>query len=303
LNAEEAKHILGGQANVWCEWIPTEARAEYMIWPRMAAMAEVLWSPKKGRDTNEFLGRMSSIFPRLDRLDTSYYLPAPRVAMAALLFSKSARVAAIQDKGMPGRLHYSLDGAVPTANSPIYTGPITVTKLANVKFAYLTKTGKPGEVAEVDCRPVHLERVANPKPGLKFAYYDGEWEKVPDFTKLKPASTGRTGGVGLTMHHEAENFAVHLSGYFKAAKEGVYDFGLSSDDGSLLKVGGALVVDNDGPHGNSEKRGKIWLPKGWHKIEIGFYQGGGAFALSLNVQTPGAGQPVAAEKFVYTEGR
>ncbi|MFI5386763.1 MAG: beta-N-acetylhexosaminidase, partial [Fimbriimonadales bacterium] len=66
LTPDEAKHVLGGQANVWCEMIPTEARCEYMIWPRMAAMAEVLWSPKAIRDTDEFLRRLSGLVSRLD---------------------------------------------------------------------------------------------------------------------------------------------------------------------------------------------------------------------------------------------
>ncbi|MFP4471610.1 MAG: beta-N-acetylhexosaminidase, partial [Bacteroidales bacterium] len=47
LNAEEAKHILGGQGNVWTEYIPSPEHAEYMSTPRMTALAEVLWSPKE----------------------------------------------------------------------------------------------------------------------------------------------------------------------------------------------------------------------------------------------------------------
>src|SRR5258708_10733824 len=73
LNADEAKHILGGQANIWCEGIPTTQRVEYMIWPRMAAMAEVLWSPKPAeprvagsQDTAEFMGRIAALVNRLD---------------------------------------------------------------------------------------------------------------------------------------------------------------------------------------------------------------------------------------------
>ena len=301
LNALEAKHVLGGQANVWTEWIPTEARAEYMIFPRVTAMSEVLWSPTKGRDINEFLPRMSSIFPRLDRLNTSYYLPAPRVATTAVLFRKKAKVEAIVDRAMPGKLRYTLDGSVPTAKSAAYAHPITISRPSNIKFAYVTAAGKNGEIAGVDCRPAVPEKVINPRHGWSAAYYEGTWNKVPNFKTIKPVGTATLHQLGLGLRKRDENFAVNLKGYFKADKDGVYDFGLSSDDGSWLKVGGALAVDNDGPHGNSEKNGKIWLPKGWHKIEVGFYQGSGAFALTIEVKAPNSKVAKSSDNFVYIE--
>jgi hypothetical protein len=60
LTADEAKHILGGQANLWTEWKPTELGDDQFTWPRMIAMAEVLWSPKEGRSFDEFTARMDA---------------------------------------------------------------------------------------------------------------------------------------------------------------------------------------------------------------------------------------------------
>ncbi|HTL28881.1 MAG TPA: beta-N-acetylhexosaminidase [Tepidisphaeraceae bacterium] len=60
LTPEEARHILGGQANLWTEWKPTELGDDQFTWPRMIAMAEVLWSPKEGRNYDEFLSRMGA---------------------------------------------------------------------------------------------------------------------------------------------------------------------------------------------------------------------------------------------------
>jgi hypothetical protein len=204
---------------------------------------------------------------------------------------------------MPGKLRYTLDGSIPNGKSPIYKKPVRVQKMSSVRFAYVSKAGKAGEVARVDCLPAHLEKVINPKKGWKLAYYQGEWSKVPDFATLKPVITGYVNRIGFDVRHRDEEFALHLNGYFKAEKEGVYNFGISSDDGSWLKVGGALVVDNDGPHSNSEKMGKVWLPKGWHKIEVGYFQGTGAFALTLDVQSPGAKKPVSADSNVYIDGK
>lgn len=301
LNATEAKHVLGGQANVWTEWIPTEARAEFMVWPRMAAMAEVLWSPKAGRDVNEFMGRVTSIFPRLDKMDTSYFLPAPRVAMTAILFDKKTKVYAGLDKGMPGKLRYTTDGSAPSSKSPPYTGPIAIDKACTVRFAYLTNGGKPGDIAQVDCLPAQTTRPNITKGGWHVGYFEGEWTTVPNFGRLTPMISGYMNRIGMDLRKRDENFALDLNGYFKAEKDGVYRFSLASDDGSWLKIGNAMVVNNDGLHGNTPKEGKVWLPRGWHKIEVGYFQAGGAYGLSLAVQPPGASQLSRADGLVYTD--
>ena len=72
LSAEEAKHILGAQANVWTEYIPTKEHAEYMVYPRASAMSEVLWSPKDTRDYDDFLQRMEYHFKMLDSWKVNY---------------------------------------------------------------------------------------------------------------------------------------------------------------------------------------------------------------------------------------
>jgi hexosaminidase len=72
LNAEQAKHILGAQGNVWTEYIKNTSKIEYMIFPRMMALSEVLWSPKEKRDWNDFEKRLPTIFERLDKQKTNY---------------------------------------------------------------------------------------------------------------------------------------------------------------------------------------------------------------------------------------
>ncbi len=299
LNEEEAKHVLGGQANVWTEWIPTTSRVEFMIFPRITAMSETLWSPKAGRNYEEFMTRMPSIFERLDRLGASYYMPAPRVETNALLFKDSAKIAAVQERWSPGTLRYSLDGKAPTAQSPAYTSPFSLNHAATVTFAFVSKAGQTGETAQVSCAPQRTIPVPTLAPGWNSAYFEGNWSNVPDFSKLTPIKSGATDHISLDGRNRDENFAMHFSGYFKAEQEGVYRFTLGSDDGSWLKVGDLTVVDNDGLHSPSPKAGTIWLPKGIHKIEAGYFQGGGAFSLSLNVQVPGTSTPMSVDSYVY----
>jgi hexosaminidase len=72
LNAEQAKHILGAQANLWTEYIEYPRKVEYMMFPRMMALSEVLWSPKEKRDWNDFERRLPALFERLDKQGINY---------------------------------------------------------------------------------------------------------------------------------------------------------------------------------------------------------------------------------------
>ena len=64
--------ILGGQANLWTEYITTKEKAEYMILPRICALAETVWSPRKKRDYTDFIDRLGDHLKRLDRKNFNY---------------------------------------------------------------------------------------------------------------------------------------------------------------------------------------------------------------------------------------
>src|SRR5213594_4294642 len=72
LNANEAKHVLGSQGQVWTEYMPDPKRVEYMAWPRLVALAEVLWSPGETRNWAGFQKRLATHLERLAILDVTY---------------------------------------------------------------------------------------------------------------------------------------------------------------------------------------------------------------------------------------
>ncbi len=72
LTEEEQKYILGGQANVWSEYMPTGNKVEYMVFPRLSALSEVLWSTKENKDWNSFQTRLQTQFKRYDLWKVSY---------------------------------------------------------------------------------------------------------------------------------------------------------------------------------------------------------------------------------------
>lgn len=72
LSAEQAKHILGAQANLWTEYIANPKKVEYMIFPRLSALSEVLWSPAGKRNWTDFEKRLQQQFKRYDLWKADY---------------------------------------------------------------------------------------------------------------------------------------------------------------------------------------------------------------------------------------
>ena len=70
-------HILGGQGNVWTEYIPNLKQVEYMAFPRLSALAEVTWSPREARNFGDFIHRLKTDNQRLDQLGVNYRLYRP----------------------------------------------------------------------------------------------------------------------------------------------------------------------------------------------------------------------------------
>jgi hexosaminidase len=73
LTPEEAKHILGAQANVWTEGMRNGEEVEQLVFPRLCAMAEVVWSEQTLRDWADFASRLRTYRERLETLDVNFY--------------------------------------------------------------------------------------------------------------------------------------------------------------------------------------------------------------------------------------
>jgi len=77
LRARDAARIVGAQANVWTEYMKTPEQVEYMLLPRMLALAEVVWSPASARDFEDFTRRLGWHLERFDALGVEYRPPDP----------------------------------------------------------------------------------------------------------------------------------------------------------------------------------------------------------------------------------
>ncbi|MBU8977061.1 family 20 glycosylhydrolase [Lysobacter sp. MMG2] len=133
LNAEQTKHVLGAQGNLWTEHHRTQQRVERGLFPRAAALAEATWTPDDRKDWNDFLQRMAFETQRyrltgFDAADSAFavrFTPQPAADGKATL--------ALSNQTNFGVLRYTLDGSEPTAQSPQYTHPLELPLPTTVK--------------------------------------------------------------------------------------------------------------------------------------------------------------------------
>ncbi|MCL1908360.1 MAG: beta-N-acetylhexosaminidase [Holophagaceae bacterium] len=72
ISPEKAKHVLGAQAQLWSEYIGSPRRLEYMAWPRLAAVSEVVWSPAEKKNFPDFESRLKAHFERLSAIGVNF---------------------------------------------------------------------------------------------------------------------------------------------------------------------------------------------------------------------------------------
>lgn len=145
LNAEAARHILGGQGNLWTEYVPNLNHAEYMTFPRIAALAEVLWSPKEVRSWEGFSRRIQLFMKRYDLMGINYSKSAYKVSAIPGVDQQKKQVAVSLKSELPdAEIHYTTDGSDPVVLSPIYLKPVLIDKTLTLKAVTIVN-GKPAE--------------------------------------------------------------------------------------------------------------------------------------------------------------
>jgi len=135
-------HVLGAQANLWTEWVPNKEHAEYMILPRMCALAEVVWSTPESRDWADFYQRSELMKQRFDLLGYNYCEGSFIVDIQHdfEVETKSYRIR-LSSELPESEIRYSLDGSDLTAESKLYTESFTI-KQDTILQAGIFRNGK-----------------------------------------------------------------------------------------------------------------------------------------------------------------
>ncbi|NSL86333.1 family 20 glycosylhydrolase [Chitinophaga sp. Mgbs1] len=294
LTAEEAAHIMGAQANIWTEWIPSEKRADYMFMPRMTALSEVLWTNRQ--DYGDYLQRLNEHYARLDQLGVHYRLPDLDGFTEDNVFVEPVTLR-VRKPLENLSIRYTTDGTIPVAASPVLPADYRISEPQTIKLAAFSPAGNRGDIYTLHYRKQSYAKPAGITPavnGLQLDYFKGSF-KTTRVIKAAPDTTVRVANIVIPegLGPAGAAFGARLQGYIQAPETGIYSFFLTCDDGGMLYVGGHETVNNDGWHAPLQKSGQVALEKGWHPFRVDFVEGGGGYTLKLEYSVNGSPlQPV-----------
>ena len=272
--------IIGVQANLWSEMVPSEKRADYLTMPRLTALAELGWTHKQLFDS--YIQRYNSQYERLDDLKVNYQLPYLDNLVENNVF---VGVTSFFVKSPSGRfvIHYTTDGSLPTISSPSLDSPVSIDHSLIFKLALFTPTGRSGDVyvLHFDSKQYAQPDVTgSPNNGLIAALYKGGFDRTTHI-KATPDSTFTTSVIDVPKTITAPEFGLKFNGYINVPEDGVYTFYLNCNDGGVLRICNKVIIDNDGLHPDKEKGGQVALMKGLHNFDVDFIEGGGGYLLDL----------------------
>jgi hypothetical protein len=228
---------------------------------------------------------IAPVQPLYDQADAKF----ARIAADQTAFIDSAVISL--STPFPGTtIRYAVDGTEPTKTSAQFERPFAVNETATIMAAPFINDQAAGPVTKLSVQtliPRGAVKVGETKPGLRLLYYEGEWTKLPNFDSVKVAKEIVADTVVIPSIARPEDYGLIFKGYISIPEDGMYEFGLNSDDGSALIIGDSLLVDNDGIHGDGEVTGKIALKFGMHPIELRMFQCKGGQALNLFITGPG----------------
>jgi hexosaminidase len=292
LTPDEARHILGAQANVWTEYLKTPEAVEYMALPRMLALAEVAWSPRAARDWAGFARRLPVALAALDRLGVNYRVPhvtgleGDRLTLDSVV---SIQLATLQPEAV---IRYTTDGSPPAATAMRYRRPLRLAVApegVTVTARAFLPNGRASPARAATFRRATLRAAATDtvglEPGLSFTYHEfpRRVSRVAALDSVPPLRGGVASAVALRGDERDEWYGYVFTGFVRAPRAGIYTFTLTSDDGSSLAIGDQVVVDHDGYHGSEDRGGQVALAAGWHPITIRFFQATGGADLRVAV--------------------
>ncbi len=141
----DPEYILGGQGNLWTESVPTFRHAEYMLWPRSLALAEVLWSPAESREWSGFVQRTEAHLARLENDDINYAVSFYDAIITPSKNDKGELIIGLASELDRVDIYYTFDNTYPDDHSPVYKAgeELSIPKDADTFRVITYRDGKP----------------------------------------------------------------------------------------------------------------------------------------------------------------
>jgi hexosaminidase len=285
---DRRQYLLGAQANVWTEYISTPDYLEYMLFPRLLAFSEAVWSPAASRDYEGFRHRLPYQLDRLDRQEVRYRIPEPDGLKDFYTTTDDHAIVELNSVVPASLIYYTLDGSEPSETSSRYQAPLQIELQANqkvvLKLIVVVPEGRHSVVygATFLRRPFLEANGDAPRhPGLEYSLVDGNLTSARGVEKHVPASRGVTDSIELQQFNRSSDYGVSFDGFLSVPADGYYQFAVESDDGSILEIDDEVVVDNDGNHASRIVTGHIPLRHGRHRFKLGYFQAEGGATLRV----------------------
>lgn len=179
LTAEEAKHIIGIQGNIWGEYVATIEKFEYMAFPRLLAIAEVAWSQPGNKNRELFISHLKKEFSFFQKRNVNTCREYFRPRIQGGWDSEKGMYAVTLETICPDAdIRYTLDGSEPTVESDIYEGPVYLTENTCVKAVV---TDKDNQILEA---PTVKNFLVNKATGCTYTLSTDAWSL--DWYPVKP---------------------------------------------------------------------------------------------------------------------
>ena len=214
LTPEEAKHIVGVQANLWTENIPTYSQVEYMELPRMAALSEIQWTMPKKKEYADFLKRLPGLIAVYDINQYNYAKHIFQVKSQYIPDTEANVLNVVLSTIDNTPVYYTLDGSEPTASSNIYTDTLKIGQSCTLKAITIRPNGSSAVLKEdikfnkATMKPITMQQPINEKykfegkntlidglagsrnyrTGRWIAFYQNDLEAVIDLQQEIPIS-------------------------------------------------------------------------------------------------------------------
>jgi len=194
-----------------------------------------------------------------------------------------AKIHISMSSSTPGaQIRYTLDGTEPDTTSFLYIAPFETDRFVILTARAFKKGMQPSykKISVIDIFHPDIN-------GFRYRYYEGKWNVLPDFSKLRAKKNGTVTTLDLSkIKMRQDNYGILFEANLRIPLAGEYTFYLASDDGSRLFIDHQKVVENDSLHALTEKKGKIWLSEGKHSIRIEYFENSLEEMLLLDIEGP-----------------
>lgn len=226
---EYEKLLMGVQASMWTEFCNKPEDVFYLVFPRLAALAEIAWVPKNQKDWNVFLKGLDNYTAHLEQKDVVYARYMFNIQHRIIPDDNGALTLTLECERPDVDIHYILDGTEPTATSPRYTQALTLKENVTVKAATFAGNEQQGKtlILPVEWNKATAKPLVNAASGMEvlvnglrgslkqtdFEWYTGAMSVTVDLQQpedIRSCTAGCITNYGMAVH-KPKSMTVELS--------------------------------------------------------------------------------------------